>query len=79
MLHTTIFLENITHVRQQEVVFIRNASSFYGLFKVQFLQLLADVDRNKLAQSPGKFAQYLCKILDVYFAYHRDAYDTQGQ
>lgn len=36
-------------------------------------------DRDKLARSDGKFAKYLCKILDVYFSYHRDAYETKGE
>ncbi|KAL0432843.1 UNVERIFIED_CONTAM: putative uridine nucleosidase 2 [Sesamum latifolium] len=40
--------------------------------------ILTDADRDKLAESSGKFAQYLCKILDVYFAYHHDAYSTKG-
>lgn len=39
---------------------------------------VVDADREKLAQSNGKFAQYLCKILEVYFSYHRDAYNTKG-
>ncbi|KAF9587152.1 hypothetical protein IFM89_039635 [Coptis chinensis] len=40
--------------------------------------VLTDADREKLAQSDGRFAQYLCKVLDVYFSYHHDAYNTQG-
>ncbi|TQD83669.1 hypothetical protein C1H46_030783 [Malus baccata] len=39
--------------------------------------VLTDADREKLAMSNGKFAQYLCKILDVYFSYHHDAYSTK--
>lgn len=38
----------------------------------------SDADRDKLAESSGKFAQYMCKILDVYFGYHHDAYSTKG-
>lgn len=38
----------------------------------------SDADRDKLAESDGKFAQYMCKILDVYFDYHHDAYSTKG-
>ncbi|KAL5717400.1 uridine nucleosidase [Ranunculus cassubicifolius] len=34
------------------------------------------MSEEKLAQSKGKLAQYLCKILDVYFSYHREAYNT---
>lgn len=37
-----------------------------------------DADRDKLAESGGKFAEYICKILDVYFSYHHDAYSTKG-
>ncbi|THF96277.1 hypothetical protein TEA_018175 [Camellia sinensis var. sinensis] len=37
-----------------------------------------DTDRDKLAQSGGKFAHYLCKILDVYFSYHHDSYCMKG-
>ncbi|XP_009343682.1 probable uridine nucleosidase 2 [Pyrus x bretschneideri] len=40
--------------------------------------VLTDADRETLAMSNGKFAQYLCKILDVYFSYHHDAYSTKG-
>ncbi|KAH9782527.1 putative uridine nucleosidase 2 [Citrus sinensis] len=35
-------------------------------------------DRDKLVCSNGKYAQYLCKILEVYFSYHHDAYSTKG-
>ncbi|CAI8617016.1 unnamed protein product [Vicia faba] len=35
-------------------------------------------DREKLASSKGKFAQYLTGILEVYFSYHCDAYNTNG-
>lgn len=35
-------------------------------------------DREKLASSSGKFAQYLTKILEVYISYHREAYSTEG-
>ncbi|THG12743.1 hypothetical protein TEA_006691 [Camellia sinensis var. sinensis] len=40
--------------------------------------LREDTDRDKLAQSGGKFAHYLCKILDVYFSYHHDSYCMKG-
>lgn len=43
-----------------------------------FILTNEDADRDKLAKSNGKFAQYLCKILDVYFSYHHDAYSTKG-
>ncbi|XP_010557049.1 PREDICTED: probable uridine nucleosidase 2 [Tarenaya hassleriana] len=35
-------------------------------------------DRDKLASSNGKLAQYLCRILDVYYAYHLEAYNIRG-
>ncbi|KAK5839919.1 hypothetical protein PVK06_008774 [Gossypium arboreum] len=35
-------------------------------------------DRETLASSNGKFTQYLLKILEVYFNYHHDAYNTKG-
>lgn len=38
----------------------------------------ADSDRDKLAETNAKFAKYLCKILDVYFSYHHEAYSTKG-
>lgn len=53
-----------------------NALSFLFFFS-SFL-VIADADRDKLAQSNGKFAHYLCKILDVYFSYHRESYGTNG-
>ncbi|KAG4152656.1 hypothetical protein ERO13_D04G136250v2, partial [Gossypium hirsutum] len=40
--------------------------------------ILTDSDRETLASSKGKFAQYLLKILEVYFNYHHDAYSTKG-
>lgn len=40
--------------------------------------VMTDGDRDRLANSNGKFSQYLCKILDVYFSYHHDAYSTKG-
>ncbi|XP_057739027.1 probable uridine nucleosidase 2 isoform X2 [Arachis stenosperma] len=35
-------------------------------------------NQEKLASSNGKFAQYLTKILDLYFSYPREAYNTDG-
>ncbi|OUZ99298.1 Inosine/uridine-preferring nucleoside hydrolase domain [Macleaya cordata] len=40
--------------------------------------IMTDADRDKLAQSNGKFAQYLCKILEVYYSYHQESYRTKG-
>ncbi|CAH8354397.1 unnamed protein product [Eruca vesicaria subsp. sativa] len=35
-------------------------------------------DRDKLASSNGKLAQYLCKILGLYYSYHLDTYEIKG-
>ncbi|KAG2320238.1 hypothetical protein Bca4012_053461 [Brassica carinata] len=35
-------------------------------------------DRDKLASSNGKLAQYLCKILGLYYSYHLDSYEIKG-
>ncbi|KAG8088462.1 hypothetical protein GUJ93_ZPchr0010g7244 [Zizania palustris] len=37
-----------------------------------------DADMKKLEQSDSKYARYLCKILGLYFNYHKDAYFTKG-
>lgn len=37
-----------------------------------------DADLEKLQKSNSKFCQYLCKILGVYFSYHREAYSIKG-
>ncbi|KAG6726644.1 hypothetical protein I3842_02G090300 [Carya illinoinensis] len=36
--------------------------------------VLTDDHRQKLARSDGKFAQYLCKILEAYFSFHLGIY-----
>nr|KAJ0208186.1 hypothetical protein LSAT_V11C500282360 [Lactuca sativa] len=40
--------------------------------------MFVDNDLTNLAKSDGIFAKYLCKILDHYFSYHRDAYNIKG-
>ncbi|XP_052107558.1 probable uridine nucleosidase 2 [Arachis duranensis] len=40
--------------------------------------VLTGSDLEKLASSNGKFAQYLTETLNLYFSYHRDAYNTDG-
>lgn len=64
---------------------VQNCNSYMILFVfflhfVIFLQFwhIIDADREKLASSDGKFAQYLCKILEVYFSYHLDSYGIKG-
>ncbi|XXG44589.1 hypothetical protein AAC387_Pa01g4348 [Persea americana] len=61
-----------------DIVFTSGADILAMGLNVTHQVVLSAADRDKMAQSPGKFAQYLCKILDVYFDYHRDAYSTQG-
>ncbi|XP_042516775.1 probable uridine nucleosidase 2 [Macadamia integrifolia] len=61
-----------------DIVFTSGADVLALGINVTHQVVLTDADRDKLAESKGKFAQYLCKILDVYFSYHRDAYDIKG-
>ncbi|CAB4288934.1 unnamed protein product [Prunus armeniaca] len=61
-----------------DIVFTSGADILGVGINVTHQVVLTDADREKLARSNGKFAQYLCKILDVYFSYHRDAYSTKG-
>ncbi|XP_059446158.1 probable uridine nucleosidase 2 [Corylus avellana] len=61
-----------------DIVFTSGADVLAVGINVTHQVVLSDADREKLASSDGKFAQYLCKILEVYFSYHRDAYGTKG-
>ncbi|XP_065860867.1 probable uridine nucleosidase 2 [Euphorbia lathyris] len=61
-----------------DIVFTSGADVVAVGINVTHQVILTDADRNKMAQSNGKFSQYLCKILDVYFGYHHDAYNTAG-
>lgn len=61
-----------------DLVFTSGADILAVGINVTHQVILTDDDREKLARSEGKFAQYLCKILDIYFSYHRDAYNTKG-
>ncbi|KAK6116835.1 hypothetical protein DH2020_049465 [Rehmannia glutinosa] len=61
-----------------DLVFTSGADVLAIGLNVTHQVVLTDADRDKLAESSGKFAQYLCKILDVYFSYHHDAYSTKG-
>ncbi|XP_050388148.1 probable uridine nucleosidase 2 [Argentina anserina] len=61
-----------------DIVFTSGADILAVGINVTHQVVLTDADRDKLAKSGGKFAQYLCKILDVYFSYHHDAYSTKG-
>ncbi|XP_044500146.1 probable uridine nucleosidase 2 isoform X2 [Mangifera indica] len=61
-----------------DIVFTCGADVVAVGINVTHQVVMTDADREKLAQSKGKFAQYLSKILEVYFAYHREAYSTRG-
>ncbi|CAN0830424.1 Probable uridine nucleosidase 2 [Linum grandiflorum] len=61
-----------------DIVFTSGADVVAVGINVTHQVVLTDSDREKLAQSNGKFAQYLCKILGIYFSYHREAYCTTG-
>ncbi|XP_020592298.1 probable uridine nucleosidase 2 isoform X2 [Phalaenopsis equestris] len=61
-----------------DIVFTSGADILAVGINITHQVILTDADRDKLSQSEGKFAQYMCKILDFYFSYHRDAYGIQG-
>ncbi|KHN08006.1 Putative uridine nucleosidase 2 [Glycine soja] len=61
-----------------DVVFTSGADVLAVGINVTHQVVLTESDREKLASSNGKFAQYLNKILDVYFSYHREAYNVKG-
>ncbi|KAL7085804.1 hypothetical protein ACP275_14G300400 [Erythranthe tilingii] len=61
-----------------DIVFTSGADVLAIGINVTHQVILTDADREKLAESSGKFAQYICKILDVYYCYHHDAYSTKG-
>ncbi|XP_059658303.1 probable uridine nucleosidase 2 isoform X1 [Cornus florida] len=61
-----------------DIVFTSGADVLAVGINVTHQVVFTDADRKKLAASGGKFAQYLCKILDVYFSYHHNAYSTKG-
>ncbi|KAJ0092605.1 hypothetical protein Patl1_27050 [Pistacia atlantica] len=61
-----------------DIVFTCGADVVAVGINVTHQVVMTDADREKLAQSKGKFAQYLSKILEVYFAYHREAYSMRG-
>ncbi|MBA0842508.1 hypothetical protein Goarm_002329 [Gossypium armourianum] len=61
-----------------DIVFTSGADVLAVGINVTHQVILTDSDRETLASSNGKFAQYLLKILEVYFNYHHDAYSTKG-
>ncbi|KAL9324753.1 hypothetical protein ACSQ67_005398 [Phaseolus vulgaris] len=61
-----------------DVVFTSGADILAVGINVTHQVILTSSDREILASSNGKFAQYLHKILDVYFSYHQESYNTKG-
>lgn len=61
-----------------DIVFTCGADVMAVGINVTHQVVLTDADRDKLTQFKGGFSQYLCKILDVYFLYHYEAYSIRG-
>ncbi|WJX10641.1 putative uridine nucleosidase 2 [Trifolium repens] len=61
-----------------DVVFTSGADVLVVGTNITHQVVLSGSDREKLASSKGKFAQYLTGILEVYFSYHWDAYNING-
>ncbi|KAJ4833633.1 putative uridine nucleosidase 2 [Turnera subulata] len=61
-----------------DIVFTSGADILTVGINVTHQVVMTDADRNKLVESKGKYAEYLCKILDVYFSYHLEAYNIKG-
>ncbi|KAK9757876.1 hypothetical protein RND81_01G192200 [Saponaria officinalis] len=61
-----------------DIVFTSGADILAMGINVTHQVIFTDADREKLAVSNGDLGQYLCKIFDVYYNYHYDAYNTRG-
>ncbi|KAA0033249.1 putative uridine nucleosidase 2 [Cucumis melo var. makuwa] len=61
-----------------DMVFISGADVIVVGLNVTHQVVLTEADRDKLARSGGKFAKYLCQIMDIYFSYHKDSYEIKG-
>ncbi|KAI4295270.1 hypothetical protein L6164_035333 [Bauhinia variegata] len=61
-----------------DVVFTSGADVVAVGINVTHQVVMTDSDLERLASSNGKFAQYLDKILGVYFSYHYEAYNIKG-
>ncbi|KAI3927174.1 hypothetical protein MKW92_049037 [Papaver armeniacum] len=61
-----------------DIVFTSGADVVAIGLNVTHQVIMSDDDRDKLVQSNGKFAQYISKILDIYYSYHHDSYNTKG-
>ncbi|KAI3962193.1 hypothetical protein MKX01_030743 [Papaver californicum] len=61
-----------------DIVFTSGADVVAIGLNVTHQVIMSDDDRDKLVQSNGKFAQYISKILDIYYSYHHESYNTKG-
>ncbi|XP_059287262.1 probable uridine nucleosidase 2 [Lycium ferocissimum] len=61
-----------------DIVFTSGADVLAVGLNITHQVVLTDSDRGELEKSNGKFAKYLCKLLDVYFDYHHTAYSSRG-
>ncbi|KAL5231005.1 hypothetical protein ABZP36_029781 [Zizania latifolia] len=61
-----------------DIVFTSGADVLAVGINITHQVVLSDADMKKLEQSDSKYARYLCKILGLYFNYHKDAYFTKG-
>ncbi|EOA38276.1 hypothetical protein CARUB_v10009769mg [Capsella rubella] len=61
-----------------DIVFTCGADIIAVGINVTHQVVMSADDKDKLASSNGKLAQYLCKILDVYYDYHLTAYEIKG-
>ncbi|KAL7598410.1 hypothetical protein Lser_V15G25742 [Lactuca serriola] len=61
-----------------DIVFTSGADVLAIGMNVTRQVIMKNNDLTNLAKSDGIFAKYLCKILDHYFSYHRDAYNIKG-
>ncbi|KAG7645200.1 putative uridine nucleosidase 2 [Arabidopsis thaliana] len=61
-----------------DIVFTCGADIIAVGINVTHQVIMTADDKDKLASSKGKLAQYLCKILDVYYDYHLTAYEIKG-
>jgi len=61
-----------------DIVFTCGADILAIGLNVTHQVVLTDTDREKLEQCDSKYAHYLCKIMGVYYDYHKDAYFIKG-
>jgi inosine-uridine nucleoside N-ribohydrolase len=61
-----------------DIVFTCGADILAIGLNVTHQVVLTDADREKLEQCDSKYARYLCKIMGIYFDYHKDAYFIKG-